>query len=146
MTLLICGLVLWGVGHMWRRFVPSLYAGMGRGAYVVSALVIVAALALMIVGYRGADHIHLWAPPEFMKHVNNLLMLIAVSVVTITFTPRGTAWVMGGAKHPQLTGVKIWALAHLAVNGDVASVVLFGGLLAWAVVSVITSIPRSGYG
>jgi hypothetical protein len=36
-----------------------------------------------------------------------------------------------------LGSVKIWALAHLLVNGDVASVVLFGSMLAWAVGSVI---------
>ena len=36
-----------------------------------------------------------------------------------------------------LTSVKVWALAHLLVNGDLASVILFGGLLAWAVVDVI---------
>jgi uncharacterized membrane protein len=40
-------------------------------------------------------------------------------------------------RHPQLTAVKTWAVAHLLVNGDLASVLLFGGLLAWAVVSVI---------
>jgi uncharacterized membrane protein len=28
-------------------------------------------------------------------------------------------------------------LAHLLVNGDLASIILFGGLLAWAVVDVI---------
>ena len=40
-------------------------------------------------------------------------------------------------RHPQLTAVKTWAVAHLLVNGDLASVVLFGGILAWAVVEVI---------
>jgi len=30
----------------------------------------------------------------------------------------------------------IWAVAHLMVNGDLASLVLFGGLLVWAVVSI----------
>lgn len=40
-------------------------------------------------------------------------------------------------RHPQLTGFKAWAVAHLLVNGDLASVVLFGGLLAWAVLEVI---------
>jgi hypothetical protein len=40
-------------------------------------------------------------------------------------------------RHPQLTAVKTWAVAHLLVNGDLAALILFGGLLAWAVVSVI---------
>jgi uncharacterized membrane protein len=40
-------------------------------------------------------------------------------------------------RHPQLTAVKTWAVAHLLVNGDLPSFILFGGLLAWAVVSVI---------
>lgn len=48
-------------------------------------------------------------------------------------------------RHPQLTAVKIWAAGHLLVNGDLASVILFGGLLAWAVVEVILinkAVPR----
>jgi hypothetical protein len=40
-------------------------------------------------------------------------------------------------RHPMLISVKIWAVAHLLVNGDLASIVLFGGMLAWAVISVI---------
>ncbi|MEL6482604.1 MAG: NnrU family protein, partial [Pseudomonadota bacterium] len=49
-------------------------------------------------------------------------------------------------RHPQLTGVKIWAVAHLLVNGDLASVILFGGLLAWAVVALIMINKRDGKG
>ena len=46
-------------------------------------------------------------------------------------------WITSKIRHPQLTAVKAWAVAHLLVNGDIASFVLFGGLLAWAVVEVI---------
>ena len=45
--------------------------------------------------------------------------------------------VTGLIRHPQLTAIKAWCVAHLLVNGDAASLVLFGGLLAWAVVTVI---------
>ena len=45
---------------------------------------------------------------------------------------------MGGRRrHPMLTAVKTWALAHLLVNGDLASILMFGSMLAWAVWSVI---------
>jgi hypothetical protein len=40
-------------------------------------------------------------------------------------------------RHPQLAAVKVWAVAHLLVNGDAVSILLFGGLLAWAVVEVV---------
>jgi uncharacterized membrane protein len=35
-------------------------------------------------------------------------------------------------RHPFLWGVAIWALGHLLVNGDAASLILFGSLLALA--------------
>ncbi|WP_273508737.1 NnrU family protein, partial [Planktotalea frisia] len=43
----------------------------------------------------------------------------------------------GKMRHPQLVAVKIWAIAHLMVNGDLASIILFGGMLVWAVASVL---------
>jgi hypothetical protein len=39
-------------------------------------------------------------------------------------------------RHPMLIGVILWSVAHLLANGDWASVVLFGGMLIWAVVSI----------
>ena len=42
-------------------------------------------------------------------------------------------------KHPMLVGVKLWALAHLLANGDLASIILFGAILAWAVFDRITA-------
>ena len=36
-------------------------------------------------------------------------------------------------KHPMLLSVKVWALAHLLSNGNLADVLLFGGFLVWAV-------------
>ena len=48
-----------------------------------------------------------------------------------------TGRLRGKMRHPQLTAVKVWAVAHLLVNGDLASIVLFGSMLAWAVVEVI---------
>ncbi|MEM1306037.1 MAG: NnrU family protein, partial [Pseudomonadota bacterium] len=46
-------------------------------------------------------------------------------------------------KHPMLVAVKIWALAHLLANGDLASVIVFGAFLAWAVADRI-SVKRRG--
>jgi uncharacterized membrane protein len=35
-------------------------------------------------------------------------------------------------RHPFLWGVSLWALVHLIVNGDLASLILFGSLLVLA--------------
>ena len=40
-------------------------------------------------------------------------------------------------RHPQLVGFALWAFAHMMVNGDLPSFVLFGGLLAWAIVEIM---------
>jgi uncharacterized membrane protein len=42
-----------------------------------------------------------------------------------------------------LVAVKTWAVAHLLANGMLADLLLFGGLLAWAVVMRI-SLKRRG--
>ena len=45
-------------------------------------------------------------------------------------------------KHPMLAGVKLWALAHLLANGDLGSILLFGSILAWAVMARISAKRR----
>ena len=57
---------------------------------------------------------------------------------------RGNIW--RALKHPMLVGVKTWAAAHLISNGDLGSIILFGSLLAWAVVDRITLKRRSDPG
>ena len=47
-------------------------------------------------------------------------------------------------RHPQLTGVIVWAFAHLLLNGDSRSVLLFGSLGAWAVLEIIFINKREG--
>ncbi|HSF63341.1 MAG TPA: NnrU family protein [Paracoccaceae bacterium] len=134
MVLLILGLGLWTGAHLFKRLAPAQRAAMGDKGKAVFGLLIVASVVLMVIGYRGADTAQLWSPPAFLTHVNNLLMLLAFYLYAASGMKTR---ITGKIRHPQLTAVKTWAVAHLLVNGDLASVVLFGGLLAWAVVSVI---------
>ncbi|MDU8911854.1 NnrU family protein [Aestuariicoccus sp. MJ-SS9] len=133
-ALLVLGLALWTAAHLFKRLAPDARAGMGDAGKAAVAVGVLAGLVLMILGYRGAEFISVWYPPAFLVHINNLLMLIAVFVFGMSAT---TGRLRGKMRHPQLTSVKIWAVAHLLVNGDLASIVLFGGLLAWAVAEVI---------
>ncbi len=132
--LLLLGVALWWAAHLFKRVMPERRAAMGDAGKGVVALALAVAILLMIFGYRMTDFIHVWAPPAFLTHINNLLVLIAFYLAS----PAGQKGrLLNKIRHPMLGGFKLWAFAHLLVNGDLASIVLFGGLLAWAVVEVI---------
>jgi uncharacterized membrane protein len=136
MALLILGVALWWAAHLFKRLAPGPRAALGDRGKGIAALVLLGAVVLMVIGYRGAAVTVLWSPPEFLRHLNNLLMLLAFYCYAASGMKTALTRVI---RHPQLTGFKTWAVAHLIApgNGDLASVVLFGGLLAWAVVTVI---------
>ena len=138
--LLIFGVALWWGAHLFKRLAPARRAAMGSNAMGLVAVLLVLSVVLMVIGYRGAETILVWSPPAFFTHINNLLMLLAIYLFVADGVKARAAVAM---PNPQLTGFKTWAVAHLLVNGDLASVVLFGGLLAWAVVSVIV-LKRAG--
>lgn len=124
------GLGLFALPHLWRRLWPASRARLGEAGKGVVAVLLVAGIWLMARGYGAwEDPPRLWEPPGWLRPVNNLLVLAAVYL----FVASGAkAWGARATRHPQLWGVVLWAVAHLLVRGDLASVVLFGGLLAWA--------------
>lgn len=134
MTLIILGVALWWAAHFFKRFAPKARARMGDAGKGAVAIAIALSIVLMVMGYRGVDHIDVWYPPSFLVHVNNLLMILAFYLYAASGLKTG---ITRKIRHPQLTAFKTWAFAHLLVNGDLASILLFGGLLGWAVVSVI---------
>jgi uncharacterized membrane protein len=134
MTLIMLGLLLWWGAHLFKRLAPARRAALGDAGKGLVAVGVLAGVVLMVMGYRGNTAPDLWYPPAFLTHMNNLLMLLAVYLYAASGMKTA---ITRKIRHPQLTAVKTWAVAHLLVNGDLASIVLFGGLLAWAVVEVI---------
>jgi len=134
MIVLVLGIALWWAAHLFKRLAPEPRARLGEPGKGLVAVALVVSIVLMVIGYRAAPFLPVWSPPGFLVHVNNLLMVLAVYLFAASgLKTRITAKI----RHPQLTGTKAWAVAHLLVNGDVAAILLFGGLLAWAVVEVI---------
>lgn len=134
MALLIAGVALWWVAHLFKRAAPAARARLGEPGKGLAAVAILASVVMMVYGYQWSEQIDLWYPPAFLTHVNNLLMVLSVYLFAASgMKTRITRTI----RHPQLTAVKTWAVSHLLVNGDLAALILFGGLLAWAVVSVI---------
>lgn len=134
MIWLIFGLALWSGAHLFKRFAPDIREGMGDKGKGAIALALIVSLVLMTIGVRGAPYIPVWSPPAFLTHLNNLLVLVAFYLMAIA---GHGVWLDRKLRHPMLAGIKVWAFAHLLVNGDLISMVLFGGMLAWAVVEMI---------
>ena len=150
LLVLILGLILFlGVHTLTtqRKLRAQVIALMGEGGYKIGyALASAAGLALIVWGfalYRSAGWINVWNPPTALKHITVALMLPAVILVVASYI-RGRIYTT--LKHPMLTGIKLWAAAHLLANGDLGSIILFGSFLAWAVYDRISLKHRSDAG
>lgn len=149
MALLIAGLVLFLGIHI-LPMLPATRSGLvtrlGENGYKgVFTLVSAVGLGLTIYGYgqaRFEGSPLLYDPPFWLRHVTMLLMVPVFIFLAAAYMPCKIARAL---KHPMLIAIKLWALSHLLANGDLASVLLFGGFFLWAVADRI-SIKRRGPG
>ncbi len=132
--ILILGVALWAGAHLFKRLAPERRAAMGEAGRLPLTLALVGSIVLMVLGYRWADPIGLWPTYPWMIHLNNLLVFLGFYLFAVSGLKTRLHQKI---RHPQLSGFKAWAVAHLLVVGTLQGVILFGGLLAWAVVSVI---------
>jgi uncharacterized membrane protein len=149
MSFLILGLALFLGVHIFttlRSARSAVIGRLGEGTYKgLYSLVAAAGLILIVVGfglYRNAGYIQVWQPPFRLLHPVALALLwFAFVALTATYAPPGR--IKSLLRHPMLAAVKAWALSHLLVNGDLGSMLLFGGLLVWAVYDRI-AVKRRG--
>lgn len=127
-TLLSLGMVLFIGIHLLPTasglrsgFVGRLGEDRYRGMFAAIAF---AGLILIIVGKAYAPYVHLWVPPVWGRHAAHGLMLPALILLPAANMPTN---IKRFTRHPMLWGVTLWALAHLLANGDLASLILFGG-------------------
>jgi uncharacterized membrane protein len=114
----------------------------GEGPYKgLFALSLVGALVLMVVGWRSAAPVALYVAPTTGGLLTSAAMFVSLVLFLGSSVPTNLKRFV---RHPQLTGVAVWALAHLLANGDVRSLVLFGGLGLWAVVAMVCINRRDG--
>lgn len=140
MWLLIIGVALWWAAHLFKRYAPGPRAALGDPGRGVVALGLLVALVLMVLGYRQTGGMANLVTIPGSVHINNLIMLIAVIVFGAGMS-KGVLWTY--IRHPMLWGTVLWAVAHLIVHNDWASVVLFGGIGLWALAAMAV-INRAG--
>ncbi|HUZ13436.1 MAG TPA: NnrU family protein [Caulobacteraceae bacterium] len=155
MTMLIAAAAAFLAIHLLisgTRLRDALAGAIGQGPYMgLFSLASIATLAWMGVAYaaahRGADPLY-WAATPATRWIQLVVSLAAfLLVVPGLTTPNPTSvrqeaalerrdavrGVLRITRHPFLCGVALWAAGHLMVNGDLASLVLFGSLLLLAI-------------
>ncbi len=147
MGVLLLGLVVFFAVHSvsivnepWRnRVAAKMGEGPWKGVYSLASL---AGFALVVWGYGLArqDPVVLYLPPAWLRHLAMLLLVPVFPLLLAAYLP---GRIQSAARHPMLLATKLWAVAHLAANGMLADVVLFGAFLAWAVVDRISMKRRT---
>ena len=139
MSLLVAGLFLVIASHLLptmpgtRAALVSRLGEMGyKGAF---SLLAIAGLVLIVVGKGQAPFVALWNPPLWGRHLTLLLMVPVFVLLVATYLPSN---IRRFIRHPMVIAVKLWALAHLLANGDLASLLLFGSIGVWAVFDLIS--------
>lgn len=145
MFVLFLGVLLWSVIHLFpavmadkRNELNSAFGNKYQGGF---ALLIVFSLILIIVGWRSTPPDMLYIPPAVGRHLNMLFMLLAVILFAASHSK---SKIKQYVRHPMLLGVHLWALGHLLANGETRSVLLFGGMLIWTILSFIFINKRDG--
>ena len=136
MTTLLVGLILFfgvhSVSIVSRRWRDSMASRIGPGVWrVLYSVVSLLGFYLIVRGYSLARHdpVVLYQTPHVMRYVTAVLMLPVFPLLIAAYAP---GRIKAAVKHPMLAATKLWALAHLLVNGTLADVLLFGGFLLWA--------------
>lgn len=123
-----------------RRLGPA-----GYGAFYGTLATVL--LIWVIVAAETAPYLPLWYQRPWMRWATNIIMPVAVILGVLalgapnplSFGGRRTGFdparpgLAGFVRHPLLWALFLWAAAHLLVNGDLAHVVLFGGLAVFCI-------------
>ena len=118
-----------------------------QGFLFVYSLTALATFAWFVMAYSRAPLIPLWTPPAWSAYVPIALMPLATLLLVAGYTtPNPTAvgmersaraddpapGIMRVTRHPVMWAVGLWALSHLAANGDLGSIWFFGSVSALA--------------
>lgn len=149
LVLALAFLFLTHYGISSTRLRDLLVARLGETPYrAVYGLIALGALIWLSSAYHGADYLPLWPPLPALAIVTHLCMLLAcVLLVGGLSTANPTAMEQSAAleradvvrgvlritRHPVMWAIALWGIGHLVARGDLAALLLFGGLAAFAI-------------
>ncbi len=134
MTALALGLLIFLGVHCLPHFqaprqalVQRLGAMNYKGLFSIASAV---GLGLIIFGIMQRQYVPLWTPPPWAHKLVIGAMLPAAVLLCAANIPSNIRRV---TRHPMLIGLLLWAASHLLANGDLASLLLFGGFLWFSI-------------
>lgn len=142
MWLMFLGLALFLGAHSMQIAAPvraGVIGAIGEVPYkIIYSIVSLAGIIVIVEGYKAwtfEGSPLLYDPPIWLAHISLLLMAVAFVLFVATYT---NGYIKKMVKHPMITSVKIWALAHLLAVGHAAAVTVFAAFLAWAAVDRVS--------
>jgi uncharacterized membrane protein len=146
MSLLIAGVLIWSVAHLFKACMPlsrgQIEQKLGSGPYRgLFSLIIIVSLVLIVVGWQKALPQPVYSPPMAVGPIVAVLVLLGL---VLFFASNFNGNIKRFIRHPQMTGTILWGIAHLLVNGDSRSVTLFGGFTLWALLEIVLINRRDG--
>ncbi|MCW9035991.1 MAG: NnrU family protein [Alphaproteobacteria bacterium] len=146
MEMLLGGILLWFVTHSLPNIgLPlkqSIVNKIGLNPYKgLFSLSIIGSIVLMVFGWQSMEPTLLYTPPAWGAQTNALLMVLAFILFAAANYKTSIKRVI---RHPQLSSIVLWGIAHLIVNGDSRSAILFGGLSIWALITMFFINARVG--
>lgn len=147
MTRLAFGILLWGIIHFFPAVAVDLRKNlinrMGEHPYKgVFALLVILSIYLIISGWGSAGPAEIfYTAPDWGGNMAGLLVLAGFILFFAPYPPNNLKRIL---RHPQLLGTICWGAGHLLASGSPRSIVLFGGLTAWALVEIVLINRRDG--
>lgn len=146
MTLLAAGIIAFIGLHLIPYFGTSFRSAaiekFGKNAYRgMFALLVLVSFGALILGWRSTLPAALYDPPIWGYEVPPIVMVLAF---ILFFSSQAPTNIRRFVRHPQMTGVFLWASAHLFANGETRSVLLFGSFALWAVIAMWAANRRDG--
>lgn len=103
-----------------------------------SALSLVAG-GLVVIGMRDTPYSQVWLPPVWLHLFVLPILFVAFFFLASCLVPSNMPRLV---RHPMSIGVLLLCVAHLLVNDDLASIILFTSLLIFTVVHIFLANQR----
>ncbi len=97
------------------------------------------ALVLIVFGFYQRDFMPVYEPPLWGAEFNKGAMFLAFWLVVGQLF---NGWFKQLFKAPLIVGIGVWAFGHLCANGDLHSIILFGGFLIYALVGIYFKLQK----